>query len=184
MKERINRVTTRSGDAGETGLADGTRLSKAGARIEVLGAVDELNAQLGLLRAALPAEDGLTALVADVQHRLFDLGGALSLPGTTRFAEAATGDLEAALASLNEALPPLTEFVLPAGDEAVARAHVARTVCRRAERDWVRLAEVEPGRDDPRLGVYLNRLSDLLFVLARVLARRGSGEVTWTPRPD
>jgi cob(I)alamin adenosyltransferase len=184
MKERINRVTTRSGDAGETGLADGSRLSKAGARIEVLGAVDELNAQLGLLRAALPGSDELTTLVADVQHRLFDLGGALSLPGTPRFAEAATRDLEEAIESLNAELPPLTEFVLPAGDEAVARAHVARTVCRRAERDWVRLAEAEPERDDPRLGVYLNRLSDLLFVLARVLARRGSGEVTWTPRPD
>lgn len=184
MKERINRVTTRGGDAGETGLADGSRLSKAGTRVEVLGAVDELNAQLGLLRAALPGSDALTALVADLQHRLFDLGGALSLPGTPRFAEEATRALEDALASLNAELPPLTEFVLPAGDEAVARAHLARTVCRRAEREWVRLAEAEPGRDDPRLGVYLNRLSDLLFVLARVLARRGTGEVTWTPRPD
>jgi cob(I)alamin adenosyltransferase len=184
MKERINRVTTRTGDAGETGLADGSRLPKSAPRMDAIGAVDELNAQLGLLRASLAPQDELAPHLADIQHRLFDLGGALSLPGTTRFAAGAIGDLEAATEALNGTLPPLTNFVLPAGDEAVARAHVARTVCRRAERDFVRLAQSEPGRDAATLGIYLNRLSDLLFVIGRVIARRGAGEVIWEPRPD
>lgn len=183
MAERINRVTTRSGDGGETGLADGGRLSKAAPRVDALGDVDELNACVGLLRAALPGDDTLDPVLADLQHRLFDVGGALSLPGTTAFDDGAVGDLETALADLNAALPPLTNFVLPAGDDATARAHVARTVCRRAERSLVRLAEAEPDRDAPVLRHYLNRASDLLFVVARVLARRAGDEALWAPRP-
>lgn len=179
---RINRVTTRSGDSGETGLADGTRLAKTAPRIAALGDVDETNACIGLLRAALPADDLLEPVLSDLQHRLFDLGGALSLPGTAGFDGDAVADLEVALDELNATLPPLANFVLPAGDEATARAHVARTVCRRAERTLVALAEAEPERDDPALRRYLNRASDLLFVMARVLARRSGEEVLWAPR--
>ena len=182
MKSRINRVTTRSGDGGETGLADGSRLSKAAPRVDALGDVDETTAAIGLLRAALAADDPLQALLSDIQHRLFDLGGALSLPGTLGFETAAVEALDAALAEWNATLPPLTNFVLPAGDEATARAHVVRTVCRRAERTLTRLGEAEPEAVDAALRQYLNRASDLFFVLARVLARRHGGEVTWQPR--
>lgn len=179
---RINRVTTRSGDGGETGLADGSRLAKSAPRITALGEVDETNACIGLLRAALPEGDALEPVLSDMQHRLFDLGGALSLPGTDGFAAVAVAELEAAQEALNETLPPLANFVLPAGDEATARAHLARTVCRRAERALVALAEAEPDRDDATLRRYLNRASDLLFVMGRVLARRAGEEVLWAPR--
>ena len=179
---RINRVTTRSGDGGETGLADGSRLTKTSARVTALGDVDETNACVGLLRAALPAGDPLDAVLSDLQHRLFDVGGALSLPGTDGFEADAVTELEAATESLNATLPPLANFVLPGGDEATARAHLARTVCRRAERSLVGLAEAEPERDDAALQCYLNRASDLLFVIARVLGRRSGQEVLWAPR--
>lgn len=181
MTVRLNRITTRSGDDGSTGLADGSRLPKHAPRMEAIGSVDELNAHVGMLRAVIDL-DALDALLSDIQHRLFDLGGALSLPGNLRFPEAAVSDLEAALASYNAELPPLTSFVLPAGSEAVARCHVARTVCRRAERCLTALAEGDAS-DAAVLRVYLNRLSDLLFVLARWLARKDGSEVLWTPRP-
>ena len=181
MAERINRVTTGRGDGGTTQLGTGERIAKTDDRISALGDVDELNAHLGLLRVALP-KDGpgprLDALLLDLQHRLFDLGGALSLPGTVRFDDAAIGALETLQSTLNAPLPPLTNFVLPGGSEAVARAHVARTVCRRAERSVHRLSG-----DDPALGVFLNRLSDLLFTLARVLGQADGSEVRWSPRP-
>lgn len=183
MTVRINRVTTRSGDDGSTGLADGSRVPKHAPRMEAIGTVDELNAQLGLFRAALPRGE-IDDLIGDVQQRLFDLGGGLSLPGTDRFPQAAVAALEHALAHYNAGLPPLTSFILPAGSEVVARCHVARTVCRRAERCLTALAEAEPGTDAPVLRVYLNRLSDLLFVLARRLAREDGSEVLWTPRPE
>ena len=179
---RINRVTTRGGDRGETGLADGTRLAKSAPRITALGEVDETNACIGLLRAALAANDELLAPLEDLQHRLFDIGGALSLPGTDGFDADAVTDLETALEALNATLPPLANFVLPAGDEATTRAHLARTVCRRAERSLVALAVAEPERDDAALRRYLNRASDLLFIVARVLARRAGEEVLWAPR--
>ena len=179
----LNRITTRSGDAGTTGLADGTRLPKHALRIEAIGTVDELNAQVGTLRASLAESDALQAVLSDIQHRLFDLGAALCLPGNDRFPEAAVVDLETAQEAANRDLPPLTSFVLPAGSEAVARCHVARTVCRRAERCLTALA-AEDDADAPVLRVYLNRLSDLLFVLARSIARREGGEVLWQPRPD
>ena len=182
MSVRINRITTRSGDGGSTGLADGSRLPKHAPRMEAIGTVDELNAQLGMLRASLEARP-VDELLGDIQQRLFDLGGALSLPGTTRFPEAAVTDLEAAQTDYNADLPPLTSFVLPAGSEAVARCHVARTVCRRAERCLTALAEQDPDTDAAVLQVYLNRLSDLLFVIARWLAREDGSEVLWTPRP-
>ena len=180
----LNRITTRTGDKGTTGLADGTRLPKHALRMEAIGTVDESNAQVGMLRAALADGDDLHELLGSVQHRLFDLGAALSLPGNTRFPDAAVVELESALTALNEDLPPLTSFILPAGSEAVARCHVARTVCRRAERCMTALAAAEEGVDAAVLGIYLNRLSDVLFVLARSLARREGGEVLWEPRPE
>lgn len=181
MTVRLNRITTRSGDDGSTGLADGSRLPKHAPRMEAIGSVDELNAHVGMLRAAIDIP-ALDEMLGDIQHRLFDLGGALSLPGNLRFPEAAVTDLESGLAGYNAELPPLTSFILPAGSEAVARCHVARTVCRRAERCLTALAESD-GQDAAVLRVYLNRLSDLLFVVARWLGRRDGSEVLWTPRP-
>lgn len=183
MTVRLNRITTRSGDDGTTGLADGSRLPKHAPRMEAIGTVDELNAQLGLMRAAV-SDSELDALLGDVQHRLFDLGAALSLPGNERFPEAAVSDLETALRDGNRDLPPLTSFVLPAGSEVVARCHVARTVCRRAERALTALATDPSAGVPPLLCVYLNRLSDLLFVVARKLAHDDGSEVLWTPRPE
>jgi len=187
MSVRLNRITTRSGDDGTTGLADGSRMPKHAPRMEAIGSVDELNTHIGMLRAAIDVT-ALDDLLGDIQHRLFDLGGALSLPGNLRFPEAAVVDLETALDSYNADLPPLTSFVLPAGSEAVARCHVARTVCRRAERCLTALGESDAlaesaAKDAAVLRIYVNRLSDLLFVLARWLGRRDGSEVLWTPRP-
>jgi len=168
MSHRLSRIVTRSGDAGQTGLADGRRLPKHAPRIHALGDVDELNAQLGLLLCE-PLPDDVRRVLTQVQHRLFDLGGELALPGQPVLADEAVAELDAALEAHNAALPPLKEFILPGGTRSAALAHVARTVARRAERTLVALHEAEPLRDAPRL--YLNRLSDLLFVLARVLNR-------------
>jgi cob(I)alamin adenosyltransferase len=183
VSRRIDRVVTRGGDGGETSVADGRRLPKDHARIAALGAVDELNAHVGHLRAALPGDDPLLAILIPLQHRLFDVGGALAMPGTRRFDPAVLETVDDAVERLNAELPPLTNFVLPAGDEATSRAHLARTVCRRAERDLVSLRAVEPEVDDPALGALLNRTSDLLFVIARTLARRAGEEVVWEPAP-
>jgi len=177
MGHRLSRIVTRTGDAGTTGLADGSRVAKDSARIEAIGAVDELNSTLGVLLAeALPAE--IDAALTDVQHDLFDLGGELSIPGHAAMTEAQVANLEAAVERHNAKLDPLKEFVLPGGARTAALAHVARTVCRRAERAVVRLAATEPVSDAARK--YLNRLSDLLFVLARVLnASVGQRDVMW-----
>jgi cob(I)alamin adenosyltransferase len=177
MANRLTRIYTRTGDAGTTGLADGSRQSKDGPRIEAMGAVDELNSVLGLLLTEhLPPE--VRALLFDVQHDLFDLGGELSLPGHPIMTEAQTVRLERALEACNETLPPLRDFILPGGSRAAGLAHVARTVCRRAERVLVALGVTEPL--PPHAVPYLNRLSDLLFVLARALNRAaGVADVTW-----
>lgn len=177
MGHRLSHIVTRTGDAGSTGLADGRRVPKYDARIVTLGEVDELNSYLGLLLTETLPED-LRELVTDIQNDLFDLGGELALPGHPQVHEAHVLRLDQAIAELNAGLPPLKEFVLPGGTRAAALAHVCRTVCRRAERSLVRLAE----RDtlSPYLGQYLNRLSDLLFVLARRLNRlAGQPEPTW-----
>jgi cob(I)alamin adenosyltransferase len=181
MEHRLSRIVTRSGDAGQTGLANGQRLSKSAPRVQALGDVDELNAHLGVLLCE-PLPEELRALLRQVQHRLFDLGGELALPEQALLPEAAVAELDEALAQHNAALPPLKEFILPGGTRSAALAHVARTVARRAERSVVALHEAEPLRDPPRL--YLNRLSDLLFVLARVLNRAnldglGGDDVYW-----
>ncbi len=177
MAKRLTRIYTRSGDDGSTGLADGTRLRKEHPRIEAIGCVDELNARIGLLRAVGPAKK-TDHLLENIQHRLFDLGGELALPGNEQINDAHTVKLEQALDELNAALPALDEFVLPGGNEAAARCHLARTACRHAERELLRLSREEPVNSASLK--YLNRLSDLMFVMARTLAREdGGAEVTW-----
>lgn len=177
MGHRLSKITTRTGDAGETGLADGSRVPKDSPRIAALGEVDELNSVIGVLLAeVLPAE--VRELLEGVQHDLFDLGGETAIPGRALMVEAQVGRLERSLEDFNRDLPPLKEFILPGGTRAAALAHLARTTCRRAERTLVGLARSEPVSTVAR--VYLNRLSDLLFVLGRVLNRSGGGsDVLW-----
>jgi cob(I)alamin adenosyltransferase len=174
---RLSRIYTRTGDAGDTGLGDGTRVPKDHARIEALGCVDELNSHLGIILAE-PVGRDVRDCLEQVQHDLFDLGGELSIPGHTLLAEARVDALEQALDRWNAELPPLKEFILPGGSRAAALAHVARTVCRRAERSLVRLRQEEQLAG---AGLrYLNRLSDLLFVLGRTLNRSaGVPDVLW-----
>ena len=177
MAKRLTRIYTRTGDDGTTGLAGGERLPKDHLRIEAIGAVDELNSVIGLLRAQ-PLEPAVDQLLQTMQHRLFDLGGELAMPGTELLNQAHTAELERALDELNADLPALEEFILPGGNEAAARCHLARTGARRAERALLRLSREESVNSASNK--YLNRLSDLLFVLARVLARKDGGvEITW-----
>lgn len=179
MSNRLTRIYTRTGDSGETGLADGSRVAKDAPRIEAMGAIDELNSSIGVLLAeAVP--DELRACLANVQNDLFDLGGELSVPGHPILTDTHVARLEAALDGFNAALPALKDFILPGGSRCAALAHVARTVCRRAERRVVTLAKIEavPALACP----YLNRLSDLLFVVSRVLNRHtGGNDVLWQP---
>lgn len=181
MGNRLSAITTRTGDAGTTGLGDGSRCSKAAPRIDALGEVDELNAHVGLLLCETTLPQGVRELLVRVQHDLFDLGGELAVPGMKLLAEAALGRLDDAISRINDGLPPLREFILPGGTRAAAQAHVCRTVARRAERAVVRLQEGGGAADAPAPGLalrYLNRLSDLLFVLARVLNGPGA-ETFW-----
>jgi cob(I)alamin adenosyltransferase len=182
MGKRLTSIATRTGDDGTTGLGDGTRVKKDHRRVAAMGDVDELNSVIGvLLTQQLP--DAAVALLNDVQHDLFDLGGELSIPGFAMLTELQVGRLDAALAAFNSNLPRLEEFILPGGSLAAAYGHVARTVCRRAERSVVALAEEEAVR--PEVRQYLNRLSDLLFVLSRVFNRHaGRGDVQWQPRKN
>lgn len=180
MANRLTRIYTRTGDAGETGLADGSRVTKDAPRIEAMGDIDELNSALGmLLTETLP--DTVRACLGNAQNDLFDLGGEISIPGHPILADSHVAQLEAALDQFNAELPALKNFILPGGSRAAALAHVARTVCRRAERRVVTLSKTE---SVPKLAVpYLNRLSDLLFVISRVLNRLGDrgGDVLWQP---
>lgn len=177
MGHRLSKIVTRTGDAGTTGLGDGSRTAKDSPRIAAIGDVDELNSCIGVLRAeALP--DSIAACLSEVQHDLFDLGGELSIPGYAAMTEEHVARLEDAVDSFNESLPPLKEFILPAGSRGAALAHVCRTVCRRAERAVVALGATDTVSDATRR--YLNRLSDLLFVLARTLNRvDGGSDVLW-----
>jgi cob(I)alamin adenosyltransferase len=177
MGNRLSKIYTRTGDDGSTGLGDGTRTGKDSARVNAYGTVDEANSTLGVVLATqLP--DDIRKLLTTVQHQLFDLGGELCIPGHAAIESEDIDALERHLDHYNEALPPLKDFILPAGGEAAARCHLARTIVRRAERETVALARDEVVR--PEAIRYLNRLSDLLFVLARVLARAdGQGEVLW-----
>jgi cob(I)alamin adenosyltransferase len=177
MGHRLSKITTRTGDAGETGLGDGSRVAKDSARIAALGDVDELNCAIGLLLAE-EIPDDFRAAFLEVQHDLFDLGGELSIPGHKLVQEAQVRRLEERLEAWNAQLAPLKEFILPGGSRAAAAAHLARTVCRRAERTVVALGRREPVGQDARR--YLNRLSDLLFVAGRALNRAaGRGDVQW-----
>lgn len=177
MGNRLSKIYTRTGDDGTTGLGDGSRVAKDSARVAAYGTVDEANSCIGLVLCAEVPQDIRTLLTA-VQHQMFDLGGELCIPGHAAIFDADVERLEQHLDAFNEALPPLKDFILPGGGEAAARCHVARTVVRRAERETVALSRLETVR--PEAIRYLNRLSDLLFVLARVLARAsGHGEVLW-----
>ena len=181
MGNRLTQIATRTGDDGTTGLGDNTRVSKASLRVQAMGEVDELNSHIGLLLCEeLPA--AVRELLVEIQHQLFNLGGELSIPGYELLKPEAVLALDEALASHNATLPRLQEFILPAGTRAASQAHVCRTVARRAERAVVALEGQEPLKDTPRQ--YLNRLSDLLFVLARVLNRhrpdgQGGDDVYW-----
>ena len=177
MGNRLSKIVTRSGDDGSTGLADGSRLGKDSPRIEAMGAIDELNSQIGMARAlGLPAT--LDQLLEKIQQRLFDCGGELALPGEQLLEPAAVVELDRALERLNAELPPLREFVLPGGPPAAAACHLARAQCRRAERRLVQLSRQE--RVHSALLQYFNRLSDLLFVLARTLSRGANpDEALW-----
>jgi cob(I)alamin adenosyltransferase len=168
MGNRLTQIATRTGDNGTTGLGDNTRVSKNSLRVHAMGDVDELNSNIGvLLCEAMP--DNVRALLVEIQHQLFNLGGELSIPGFELLKAEAVLALDEALAQHNEALPKLQEFILPAGTRAAALAHVCRTVARRAERAVVALGAQDALKDTPRQ--YLNRLSDLMFVLARALNR-------------
>lgn len=177
MGHRLSRIVTRTGDAGDTGLAGGARVAKTHPRVRAMGDVDELNSQLGVLLAhRLPGP--LRATLTRVQHELFNLGGELSMPGATLVTNEHLLALEHDIESLNRRLPPLKEFVLPGGTPAAAAAHLARAICRRAERAVWAVHETEKATPFPAR--YLNRLSDFLFVAARVLARaKGARETQW-----
>ena len=177
MGNRLSKIYTRTGDDGTTGLGDGTRVRKDSLRVGAYGSVDELNSTLGVL-LALDVGDDMRECLTQVQHDLFDLGGELCIPGMAMVFDADIERLEQTLDRFNDDLPPLKDFILPGGGMAAASCHVARTVCRRAERDVVSLAEVESVR--PQATRYLNRLSDLLFVLGRWLNKQaGGGDILW-----
>lgn len=187
MGNRVSKVYTRTGDNGTTGLGDGTRVAKDSPRVTAYGTVDELNCTIGMVLACDGVPDEVREVLTQIQHDLFDLGGELCIPGMETVHDADVTRLETILDGFNKDLPPLKEFILPGGGMAAACCHLARTTCRRAERATVTLA-----RGDATVRVqpqhYLNRLSDLLFVIARVLARgSGHGEVLWhherRPRP-
>src|SRR5437667_610568 len=177
MGHRLSKITTRTGDAGETGLGDGSRVPKDSPRVRALGDIDELNSAIGVLLAEeLPPE--LRDALGAIQHDLFDLGGELSIPGHALLGDAHVAHLEERLESWNAELPALKEFILPGGTRAAAAAHLARTVCRRAERSVVALGEKEKESEPARR--YLNRLSDLLFIAGRRLNRHaGRTDVQW-----
>jgi len=179
MGHRLTRIYTRTGDAGETGLGDGSRVPKESLRVRAMGDIDELNSTVGLLLAEDLPEPMRMALDG-VQHDLFDLGGEVCIPGRTAMTEAHVKRLEDLLDAANAGLPPLKDFILPGGSRAAACAHLARTVCRRAERSLVALGRDEAVSEYSRQ--YLNRLSDLLFVHGRLANRHaGRGDVLWQP---
>jgi cob(I)alamin adenosyltransferase len=178
MGHRLSRIYTRTGDTGTTGLGDGSRVPKDNPRVEAYGEVDELNCVIGMVLALPRLPRAIVTCLTELQHDLFDLGGELSIPGHRLIHDAAIDRLESALDDFNAGLPALKEFILPGGGRAAAACHLARAVCRRAERRvWTLMRTEQVAPQVPR---YLNRLSDLLFVLARVLARRERGsEVLW-----
>lgn len=182
MGNRLTKIYTRTGDDGSTGLGNGARVGKDCPRVEAYGTVDELNACVGLVLAAPNLPALIRSSLTEVQHRLFDLGGELAVPGRDVILATDSTSLEAILDELNAALPPLKDFVLPGGTPGGAACHLARAVCRRAERRVIALGRTEPVNAGSVR--YLNRLSDLLFVMSRVLCRTDGGtEVLWKARP-
>jgi cob(I)alamin adenosyltransferase len=178
MGNRLSKIYTRTGDDGTTGLGDGSRVPKDDPRVEAYGSVDECNCAIGVVLAVATLPVGVRDILMTVQHELFDLGGELCIPGHRAIQSSQVSRLEQSLDEFNEQLPPLKEFILPGGGTAAAACHLARTVCRRAERRCWTLARTQTVAPEPLQ--YLNRLSDLLFVIARVLARQESGsEVLW-----
>lgn len=178
MGNRLSKIYTRTGDDGSTGLGDGSRVGKDSLRVNAYGTVDELNSTIGMLLASDGVGDEVREALTQVQHDLFDLGGELCIPGMAMVEDSDIERLERILDTLNEPLPPLKEFILPGGSRAAAAAHLARTVCRRAERSVVALGGKESVSEQARQ--YLNRLSDLLFVAGRALNRSaGVGDVQW-----
>jgi cob(I)alamin adenosyltransferase len=178
MGKRLSKIYTRTGDDGTTGLGDGSRIAKDSIRVDAYGTVDEANSAIGMVLTSSSVPNGIRDTLTEVQHDLFELGGELCIPGHSAITDAAVSRLEAELDALNKDLPALKEFILPGGGPAAAACHLARTIVRRAERVTTSLAAAESVR--PEVLKYLNRLSDLLFVVARVLARAESGqEVIW-----
>jgi cob(I)alamin adenosyltransferase len=178
MGNRLSKIYTRTGDDGTTGLADGKRVDKCDVRIEAGGTVDEVNSLIGAILAEPGIDVDVAGTLRRIQHELFEAGAELALPSYTKISPAYIERLEQELDTLNSALPPLKEFILPGGNRPAALCHIARAVCRRAERRaW---AVAKEHALNPELLRYLNRLSDLLFVVARCLARRGGGgEIMW-----
>ena len=177
MGNRLTKIYTRTGDEGSTGLGDGSRVQKDSLRVTAYGTTDELNSVVGMVLAQSIPEN-ISAILTEIQHHLFDLGGELCIPGHVALSDKHVSWLERQLDKLNEALPVLKDFILPGGGQAAANCHLARTVCRRAERCVISLGGEE--EIPPFSIIYLNRLSDLLFVIARVLARHhGGSEVLW-----
>jgi cob(I)alamin adenosyltransferase len=182
MGNHLSKIYTRTGDDGSTGLGDGSRIAKEHLRVEAYGTVDEANSTVGTILALSGLPPAIVECLTEVQHDLFDLGGELCIPGHRMIDAAHVERLERELDEFNEALPPLKDFILPGGGPAAAACHVARAVCRRAERRCWSLARVDAVH--PESLKYLNRLSDLLFVLARVLARHERGsEIIWRRKP-
>ena len=178
MGNRLSKIYTKTGDDGTTGLGDGSRVAKDSARVAAYGTVDEANSAIGVLLAVASLPEDVRTLLTTVQHEMFDLGGELCIPGHAAIQDADIERLEQQLDHYNDPLPPLKDFILPGGGEGAARCHLARTIVRRAERECVTLSHHDAVR--PQAIRYLTRLSDLLFVLARVLARHdGHGEVLW-----
>jgi len=172
MANRLTKIYTRTGDRGQTRLATGEQVAKSGQRIETCGDLDEANSAIGLLLCQTGVPETVHAMLTTIQHELFEIGAELALPGRLTIRSGHVARLEAELDLLNDGLPPLKDFILPGGTPAAAACHVARAVCRRAERSAWRLAE--EAELNPELLKYLNRLSDLLFVMARVIARKAT----------
>lgn len=184
MGNRLTKIYTRTGDKGTTGLGDGTRINKDDIRIDAIGDIDELNSIVGLLISGLGENDNLLTSLYEIQQNLFNLGGELAVPGFALIKPSHITALEEQLDAANEDLPPLTDFILPGGSLSASHCHLARSVCRRAERKVVTLSKnVDNVRSECQ--AYLNRLSDLLFVYCRVLGRRnGSEEILWKHRQN
>ena len=178
MAKRITKVYTRTGDDGTTGLGDGSRTDKDNLRIRVIGNIDELNSLLGVLNASGLSNDDISGYILNIQHRLFDMGAEIAIPGDARIIENHVTRLEELIDNYNADLEPLKEFILPGGNMPASICHLARTVCRRVERELVRL-----GRNqyvNPHTLAYINRLSDLLFVFARTInLKKGGKEIFW-----